>query len=522
MNKNKMKSIIKKHKKGIIALGLIIVIAGGIILIKVKGNSTSELNSVEDYVRTVNLEKSSIYDSIAVNGKIESAEVTSVTSALSEKIKTVNVKVGDLVKKGDVIAVLDDTDIKKEIENKKQEVSSERQRLKSSYDKAVNSLNTAKSNKSINLGEQDKLVGIAKQNLDTANNELENYRGSFQSEESKYNTMVSAIREKKDSYEKSVAARDNLYSVWINAGGTTDSKEYEEYKKAQEDLALKQDELEQAKSLYDYDRITESYNTALEKYNGKLSSKQNAQAEYDSAVSNRAKAINNDDSEILTLNENIKEIEAQIQKVDKNDDLKTLEEKLAKTVLKAESDGKITELKARVGSMTEGVIATIQSMDKLIISVNIPEYDIAKVKVGMKAKISSDSLADKIEGELVRISPTASQAENNSGFSADIAVSNSKGLFIGAKAKAEIIISSKENVFVVPLDAVSGEGEESKISIKNETGEFKEVKVTTGMKNDYYVEVSGSELKEGVEVKANINLQEMDINNMEPVINGGF
>ena len=509
MNKNKVKSLVKKYKKGIIAIGLIIAIGGGIILIKLNGNSTSELNSIGDYVRTVSLEKSSIYDSIAVNGKIESAEVTSVTSALAEKIKTVNVKVGDLVKKGDIIAVLDDTSIKKEIENKKQEISSERQRLKSSYDKAVNSLNTAKSNKAISLAEQDKLVGIAKQNLDSANNELETYKESFQSEESKYNTMLGAIREKKEAYDKSVSTRDNLYNIWINAGGKTDSKEYEEYKKSQEDLTLKEAELEQAKGLYDYDRITESYNSAFEN-------------EYDSAVSTRAKTINSDDSEIATLNENIKEIDTQIQKLDKNDELKALEEKLTKTVLKAESDGKITELKATVGSMTEGVIATIQSMDKLIITVNIPEYDITKVTVGMKAKISSDSLADKIEGELVRISPTASQAENNSGFSADIAVSNSKGLFIGAKAKAEIIISSKENVFVVPLDAVSGEGEESKISIKNETGEFKEVKVTTGMKNDYYIEVSGDQLKEGVEVKANINLEEMDINNMEPVINGGF
>lgn len=522
MNKNKVKSLVKKYKKGIIAIGLIIAIGGGIILIKLNGNSTGELNSIGDYVRTVSLEKSSIYDSIAVNGKIESAEVTSVTSALAEKIKTVNVKVGDLVKKGDIIAVLDDTSIKKEIENKKQEISSERQRLKSSYDKAVNSLNTAKSNKAISLAEQDKLVGIAKQNLDSANNELETYKESFQSEESKYNTMLGAIREKKEAYDKSVSTRDNLYNIWINAGGKTDSKEYEEYKKSQEDLTLKEAELEQAKGLYDYDRITESYNSAFEKYNGKLTSKQNAQNEYDSAVSTRAKTINSDDSEIATLNENIKEIDTQIQKLDKNDELKALEEKLTKTVLKAESDGKITELKATVGSMTEGVIATIQSMDKLIITVNIPEYDITKVTVGMKAKISSDSLADKIEGELVRISPTASQAENNSGFSADIAVSNSKGLFIGAKAKAEIIISSKENVFVVPLDAVSGEGEESKISIKNETWEFKEVKVTTGMKNDYYIEVSGDQLKEGVEVKANINLEEMDINNMEPVINGGF
>ncbi len=522
MNKIKVVQLTKQYKKIIISLGVVIVIGGGIFFIKSKNSFGGEMNSLSDYVRTVNLEKSSINNSITVSGKVASAELTSVTSAFSEKIKTLNVKVGDLVKKGDVIAILDDTNIKKEIESKREDISTEREKLKASYDKTINSLNTAKANKSLNSAEQDKLVNISKQNLDTANYEFENCKASFQSEESKYKTMISAIKDKQDAYDNSIRNRDNLYSAWINAGGATNSKAYEDYNAAQDDLSSKERELEEAKSLYDYDRIAGNYNAALEKYNGKLSIKQTAQSEYDSAVSARAKAINNDDSEIATINESLKEINSQIQKLDKNDELKALEEKLEKTVLKAESDGKVTELKATVGSMTEGVIATIQSTDKLIISVNIPEYDISKVTVGMKAEISSDSLAKKIKGELVRISPTASQVENNSGFSADIAVSDAKGLFIGSKAKTEIIMSSKENVFVVPLDAVDDIDGESKIFIKNETGEFKETKVTVGMKNDYYVEVSGDGLKEGVEINANVNLEKFDNNNFESDMGGGF
>ena len=84
----------------------------------------------------------------------------------------------------------------------------------------------------------------------------------------------------------------------------------------------------------------------------------------------------------------------QIQKLDNNEELKELQEKLNSTVLKAETSGKITELKVNVGSMTEGAVATIQSTDNLILSINIPEYDIQKVATGMRAIITSDTLKD--------------------------------------------------------------------------------------------------------------------------------
>ena len=98
----------------------------------------------------------------------------------------------------------------------------------------------------------------------------------------------------------------------------------------------------------------------------------------------------------------------QIQKLNDDEELKELKENLDKTVLKAETSGKITDLKVNVGSMTDGVIATIQSTDNLILEVNIPEYDIQKVATGMKAIVSSDAIPNKGNGGIVRIYPIAS------------------------------------------------------------------------------------------------------------------
>ena len=159
-------------------------------------------------------------------------------------------------------------------------------------------------------------------------------------------------------------------------------------------------------------------------------------------------------------------------------------------------------VKVNVGSMTEGAVATIQSTDNLILSINIPEYDIQKVATGMRAIITSDTLKDKVEGELVRISPVANSGDSGSGFSAEIVIENGQGMFIGTNAKAEIIISGKKNVILAPIDSVKDIDGNASLFIKEADGSFKEVPVTIGAKNDYYVEVSGSQIREGMEIKA--------------------
>ena len=161
--------------------------------------------------------------------------------------------------------------------------------------------------------------------------------------------------------------------------------------------------------------------------------------------------------------------------------------------------------------MAEGVIATIQSTDNLILEANIPEYDIKKVSTGMKTKITSSALEHSVNGELVSISPIAS-GDDKVGFSATISIEKESGLFIGTNAKAEIIISSKSDVILAPIDAVKDINGNPSILLKEDNGEFKEVQVIIGEKNDYYVEISGEQIKEGMEIKNNIDLDEFNSN----------
>lgn len=511
MKRIDIKNLILKNKKAIIIVVVsAIVIGSGAIFIRGKRVDNIQDINLATFENIVKLEKGDLNESIVVSGSVKSGEVSNVSASIAAKVKSVNVKVGDVVKAGDVICILDDSDIVKEIENKKKAINDERENLQNNYNKLVNQLNSLKSSQEENYNSKNKIVEAAANDLNRANSDFNNYEGTFNSVKNTYNIMINAISPKQANYDNAERNKKQWYETWLKSGGSTDSNEYKNYVIASQNLDSRKEELETAKSLYDYDNVLNKYNDVVSVYNEKINAINSAQGQYDEAVASINSTVNSDRAELDTLQASVSEAYNQIQKLNNNEELKELEEKLNKTVLKAETGGKITELKVNVGGMAEGAVATIQSTDNLILSVNIPEYDIQKVKTGMKAVISSDTLTNKVEGELVRISPVANSGESGSGFSAEIAIKNGQGMFIGTNAKAEVIISGKKDVILAPIDAVKSIDGNASIFVREADGKFNEIPVTIGGKNDYYVEVSGSGIKEGMEVNASLALNDFD------------
>src|SRR5699024_806080 len=141
--------------------------------------------------------------------------------------------------------------------------------------------------------------------------------------------------------------------------------------------------------------------------------------------------------------------------------------------------------------------------------ITITENDIESVKVGMTARITSDVTDKEVNGTLTQISPTATGGGSSSGsFAAEVTINDAdSGLLIGTNAKVEIILSTTEDVFSVPLDAI-GENEAGESVIYVQTGEtdgepvLEEMVGTVGEQNDYYAQSSGAELEEGMVVRA--------------------
>lgn len=243
-----------------------------------------------------------------------------------------------------------------------------------------------------------------------------------------------------------------------------------------------------------------------------------AQTAYNSAVNAWNTARNQRD----TWETKVTEAKEALEKASASDALDDLYEKRENCTLRAETTGKVTAINVTVGSMAGNntTIATIQDTEALKISVTIPEYEIQNVELGMSAKITTDATEGEIEGTLTQISPVAS-SQNSTGFSAEVTVTTpDSGLYVGINATVEIIQSSVDNVFVVPIDAVGTNDQGEAVVFVKESGSgadavFKEVSVTTGEENDYYIEISSSQLSEGMEVRSSADPEQAQVNMTE-------
>ncbi len=81
------------------------------------------------------------------------------------------------------------------------------------------------------------------------------------------------------------------------------------------------------------------------------------------------------------------------------------------------------------------------------------------------------------------------------------------GLLIGLSAKVEIILSQVTDVYAVPYDAVGTDENGGSVVYARSGGEteFTAIPVETGMETDYYIEISGEGLSDGMEVKTSAN-----------------
>ena len=70
---------------------------------------------------------------------------------------------------------------------------------------------------------------------------------------------------------------------------------------------------------------------------------------------------------------------------------------------------------------------------------------------------------------------------------------------LGMTAKCSIVKKEASDVYAVPYDAVHRENGESYILVKDGDSTSKAT-VTTGMETDYYIEVQGDDLQEGLQV----------------------
>lgn len=504
-----------RHKKAVIALALLVVAAAAAAFL-LRGRFVRPVSlpaAGGSYVRTVTLQKGTLEDSISATGTVQSSDVSNVTTDLKYTVKTVNVQVGDSVEEGDVICTLDTSELEESIRKLQESLADAKAEAQKQYEKAQASLTEAEENvKSTydDMKEAEDERDSAKSAYETAAAAVKSYQAEVDAANADLLTKLNARQAALDAYTAAggtvdengdpvTSATSEAASTAADLSALADAlvKANGEYKSAEQTLKTAEANLQTAQSASNYTSLSSAYNQAQTAY-------EQAKTTYENAIKTSETAEESRDTALENYN-----------KAGESDELEELQSQLEKCTLKAETSGKVTAVNATVGSAIEGTAATIQDTDSLKISITIAEYDIDSVSEGMHAIITSDVIDGEINGTLTQISPTASGGGSSSStFSAEVTVDDeNSGLLIGTNAKVQIIQSTTEDVFTVPLDAIE-EKEDGTSVIYVQSGEengepvFEEVQVVVGATNDYYAEVSGVDLEEGMIVRASASLEE--------------
>lgn len=504
-----------RHKKAVIALALLVVAAAAAAFL-LRGRFVRPVSlpaAGGSYVRTVTLQKGTLEDSISATGTVQSSDVSNVTTDLKYTVKTVNVQVGDSVEEGDVICTLDTSELEESIRKLQESLADAKAEAQKQYEKAQASLTEAEENvKSTydDMKEAEDERDSAKSAYETAAAAVKSYQAEVDAANADLLTKLNARQAALDAYTAAggtvdengdpvTSATSEAASTAADLSALADAlvKANGEYKSAEQTLKTAEANLQTAQSASNYTSLSSAYNQAQTAY-------EQAKTTYENAIKTSETAEESRDTALENYN-----------KAGESDELEELQSQLEKCTLKAETSGKVTAVNATVGSAIDGAAATIQDTDSLKISITIAEYDIDSVSEGMHAVITSDVIDGEINGTLTQISPTASGGGSSSStFSAEVTVDDeNSGLLIGTNAKVQIIQSTTEDVFTVPLDAIEEkENGTSVIYVQSgeENGEpvFEEVQVVVGATNDYYAEVSGVDLEEGMIVRASASLEE--------------
>jgi len=142
-------------------------------------------------------------------------------------------------------------------------------------------------------------------------------------------------------------------------------------------------------------------------------------------------------------------------------------------------------------------LMTVADLESMEVVIAVDELDINKVKLGQQANITSDVYPnEKFSGKVTKISMEGTNVSGVTTYDVTVKLDDRKSLMSGMNVDVEILADRRENVLVVPIDAVYKLKGQYVINVKDSSGNKTEVNVELGLATKDKVEIT-SGLNEG-------------------------
>ena len=519
------KSNTKKIVWAVIAVILVVAVVVGALLIK---ESKSKVD-----VSLTTISTDSIVQTVSSTGEVSSGLKKDYTAGSVATVKEVFVKVGDNVKKGDKLATFDTSNLDTQVAS----LSTSYNDAAKAYKTAVNNQNNAKKklktvNSTIAVLEEE----IAFYKGQTANSSNKSSASTTKPSTTKPSTIKPSTTKPATTKKETttVVATTVLDAGDIGSGNLGDiigggtggigggsSSSNEVAEKFQEQI----DEL--IKTIEDLQKSIDGVNNRADELAKQLQALADSVNEVDpNSVRLTALQI---ELAGLTAQKELYQIIAQGDTVNAQKQVMNTTKQAYDTVYAAQQslsagwtadfDGTITACNITAGGQTtlldKGI--TLENMNTRVVTISLGEYDVHKVKVGMKARVKT--AYGSYEGEVATIAPTATGGNSSSvmdsvgsmagisglssltaqgaGVECTVLVSDpDEFIIIGFNADVEITPGTYNDVPCVPIESILLEKEGTYVYVYDEEeGTVTKTAITTGATSD-----TSYEIKSGLSV----------------------
>lgn len=169
----------------------------------------------------------------------------------------------------------------------------------------------------------------------------------------------------------------------------------------------------------------------------------------------------------------------------------SLAQQLDDMTLRAPRAGVITYRNAEVGAMTAAntKVLTITDTSGMYIDCSLSEADVAAIQQGMPVSVSIESLAQDYDGYITYVSPAMDDTTKTYVVRITLSQPDTK-LRGGMFAQSSIDVLQKPDTLFIPKDALTEQDGKAQVCVikGDDTVEFRTV--TTGLRNDDYVEIT--------------------------------
>lgn len=375
-------------------------------------------------------------------------------------------------------------------------------------------------------------VSAGSENIEQAEDEMNKAKAAFNAAQIKYDQIKEAREPEQAKYEAAQAAYKEAEAAYTSASATAQTvanSAQSGVASAQTGVASAEAQLDAAKDARNGSTLTQleqGIDTARRSVDSAELQEDIAKAQQDAAEQSadtakqqQAATENSIAQQIDTLKDNLigSQIAAQSTK-SQEIAIQSLQDTLADATITAPVSGVVTAVYAEEGQPGNGLLFVIEDTDALKITTNIREYDVGNIEVGMPVVIRSDATGDKeISGTVTYIAPAANKTENGNTltaddstveFEAEVQVNDAdSGLRIGMNTRLTVLLEERSDVYGVPYDSVVEKADGSEVVYAVEPSSEKEgsyvvteVPVTTGLETDFYIEVSGDGITDGLSI----------------------